>query len=45
MDNDPIALLRALVETARPAFPKTPYRIALDKAKQFLLQLDNGEQK
>jgi len=35
--------LRELVATARPAFPKSPYRKALDRAKALLADHDRDQ--
>jgi hypothetical protein len=34
------AALQALVEHARPAFPKTPYAVALKTARELLKELE-----
>ncbi len=34
--REAVRLLRNLVDTARPALPKTPFKKALDEATEFL---------
>lgn len=39
--EEAVRLLKNLVDSARPSFPKTPFRRALDEAKEFLAKEEN----
>ncbi len=38
-----IQALAALVAHARPAFPRTPYRAALDEARRVLAEIEEAK--
>lgn len=42
--KDAVQLLRDVVRTARPSFPGTPFRVALDEARAFLKEADNAQE-